>query len=127
MIKRAVIIDDSMTVRKIVEISLRRAGITTWCYADGNEALRALAHPQHPTPDLFILDINLPTINGYGVARALKHTPQFKDTAIIMLSSRKGRIDRFKSHLSGANCHMTKPFQTQELLSVIAQYGDLPG
>jgi twitching motility two-component system response regulator PilG len=120
------VIDDSLTVRKIVETSLRRAGIQTWCYADGIEALGALTNPQHPIPDLLILDINLPKMNGYEIARKIKNKKQFNKVVIIMLTSKDGLIDRLKGRLSGAASYMTKPFRTQELLATISKYGELP-
>lgn len=119
MNKLVMVIDDSLTVRKIIETSLRREGIASVSYADGIEALRALSEKRHPVPDLVILDIGLPKMDGYEIARHLKAKQQFGHTVIIMLSSRDGVIDRLKGRLVGAKDYITKPFRTQEVMSVV--------
>jgi twitching motility two-component system response regulator PilG len=119
MNKLVMVIDDSLTVRKIIETSLRREGINSISYADGIEALRALSEKRHAVPDLVILDIGLPKMDGYEVARHLKAKPQFNNTVIVMLSSRDGVIDRLKGRLVGAKDYITKPFRTQEVMSVV--------
>ena len=119
MSKLVMIVDDSLTVCKIIETSLRREGIASVSYADGIEALRALSEKRHPVPDLVILDIGLPKMDGYEIARHLKAKQQFGNTVIIMLSSRDGVIDRLKGRLVGAKDYITKPFRTQEVMSVV--------
>lgn len=119
MSKLVMIIDDSLTVRKIIETSLRREGFASVSYPDGIEALRALNERRHPIPDLVILDIGLPRMDGYEVARHLKTKQQFGNTTIVMLSKRDGVIDRLKGRLAGAKDYITKPFRTQEVMSVV--------
>lgn len=114
-----VIIDDSVVVRKIVEATLRRAGITCYCYEDGIEALQALREKQQDIPDVILLDIGLPGIDGYDVLRLLRTSPRYEHTAIVMLSARDGVLDRLKSRLAGARGYITKPFKIQDLLSVL--------
>ncbi len=91
-----VVIDDSVVVRKIVEIILHRYGIACISYQDGYEALRAFKTGE----DL------------------MKTSPQFDHTTVVMLSARDGVLDRLKSRLAGAKGYITKPFKTQELLSI---------
>jgi len=117
-----VIIDDSAVIRKIVEISLRRCGITCISYQDGYEALRAFKNGEDYIPDLIFLDIGLPKLDGYDLLRLLKTNLQFQHTTVIMLSGRDGMLDRLKSRLAGAKGYITKPFKTQELLSVALSY-----
>ena len=114
-----VIIDDSVVVRKIVETTLRRAGIDCSSYQDGVEALQALKDRQGDLPDLIFLDIGLPRLDGYDVLRLLKTSPRFDHTPVFMLSARDSVLDRLKSRLAGARGHITKPFKVQELLNVI--------
>ncbi len=90
MSKLVMIIDDSLTVRKILETTLKREGFLSESYPDGIEALRALSQRGHPVPDLVILDIGLPKMDGYEVARHLKTKQQFGNTTIVMLSKRDG-------------------------------------
>ena len=119
MSKLVMIIDDSMTVRKIMETSLKREGFESVSYCDGIEALRALNERRHRPPDLVILDIGLPKMDGYAVARSLKTKHQFGNTVIIMLTNRDGVVDRIKGRLAGARDYITKPFRTQDVMSVI--------
>lgn len=122
MNKLVMIIDDSLTVRKILETCLRREGFSCVGYADGIEALRALNEKHQPIPDAVILDIGLPKMNGYEIARYLKAKQQFNNTTIIMLSGRDGVIDRLKGLLAGANVYVTKPFRTQDVMSIVRSH-----
>jgi DNA-binding response OmpR family regulator len=124
--KLVMVIDDSPTVRKIVETSLKREGFTVATFADGIEAMQSLTNPQARIPDLVVLDIGLPKMDGYEVARYLKTKPQFSNTIIIMLSRREGFIDRLKGRLAGAKEYITKPFKTQEFIEVIESYLGTP-
>ena len=126
MSKLVMVIDDSLPVRKIIETSLRRVGLACVSYPDGIEALRALAEGRQPVPDLVILDVGLPKMDGYEIARRLKTKPQFARSTIIMLSGRDGVIDRLKGRLSGAKDYITKPFKTQEVISVIQSHLGVP-
>ncbi len=113
-----VVIDDSAVVRKIIEIILHRCGIACISYQDGFEALKAFKTGEDYIPDLIFLDIGLPKIDGYDLLRLLKTSPQFDHTTVVMLSGRDGVLDRLKSRLAGAKGYVTKPFKTQELLSI---------
>jgi twitching motility two-component system response regulator PilG len=123
MNKLVMIVEDSLTVRKIVETSLKREGIEYVSYADGFDALNAIVERRlRRIPDLIILDIGLPRMDGYEFARRLKAKPQFNNTVIVMLTSRDGVIDRLKGRLAGAKEYMTKPFRTQDIVSVLHTY-----
>ncbi len=119
MSKLVMIIDDSLTVRKIMETSLKREGFASVSYPDGIEALRALNERRHPIPDLVLLDIGLPKMDGYEVARHLKTKQQLGNTTIVMISKRDGVIDRLKGRLAGAKDYITKPFKTQEVMTIV--------
>ena len=116
------IIDDSPAVRKIVEVSLSREGIASISYADGIEALRSLSTQQNLIPDLIFLDVGLPRMDGYKVAQYFKTRDQYKDTTIVMLTGHSGVLDRLKGRLAGAKNYMTKPFRTQDILSIVHEY-----
>jgi DNA-binding response OmpR family regulator len=117
-----VIIDDSVVVRKIVETSLSRAGITCLGFRDGYEALRALKTEMEQPPDLILLDINLPRIDGFDLLRLLRSHPAFDQMVIVILSSRDSVLDRVKCRLAGARAYLVKPFRTQDLLEVVTSY-----
>src|SRR5579884_3367845 len=95
------VIDDSPTVRKIVETWLRREGIEVRSFSDGVKAMAWLIEPGAGIPKLIILDIELPMIDGYEIARRIKAKPQFRQTVIIILSCRDGMLDRVKGRLAG--------------------------
>jgi DNA-binding response OmpR family regulator len=119
MSKLVMIIDDSTTVRKIIENCLIQKGFEVQGFPDGVEAIRWLTQPGTQVPDLVILDISLPKMDGYEVARRLKSKPQFSNTVIVMLSRHDGMIDRLKGRLVGAKDYLTKPFKTQDIVNVI--------
>ena len=120
------VIDDSQTVRKILVTALDREGFAVVAFPDGVEAMRWLSQPNARIPELVILDIGLPKMDGYEVARRLKSKPQFSNTVIIMLSRRDGVIDRLKGRLAGAKDYISKPFKTQDIISVIESYVGIP-
>lgn len=127
MSKLVMVIDDSITVRKIVETCLGREGFDVKSFSDGVEAMRWLTNdPERRIPDLVILDIGLPQMDGYEVARHFKAKPEFSNTIIIMLSRRDGMIDRLKGRLAGAKAYLTKPIKTQELVAVIGSLLGIP-
>lgn len=114
-----IVIDDSLTVRKILEASLSRAGFAVYSFSDGLQAMRALTASQIPPPDAVLLDIGLPKMDGYAVARTLKRQPALHHTVIIMLSGHQGRLDKFRGRLAGASAYVTKPFHPAQVLSVL--------
>ena len=126
MSKLIMVIDDSTTVRKIIETCLGRQGFQVLGFSDGIEAMRWLMGPTSRVPDLVLLDIGLPKMDGYEVARRLKIKPQFSNTVIVMLSRRDGMIDRLKGRLAGAKDYITKPFKTQDIISITESYLGMP-
>jgi twitching motility two-component system response regulator PilG len=120
MSKLVMVIDDSPTVRKIIEVSLRREGLEVVSFPDGIEALRAVTnHQMERVPDLVVLDIDLPKMNGYEIARYLRSKPQWSRTVIVILSRHDGVIDRLKARLAGTQAYLTKPFTTQMIVDVV--------
>jgi twitching motility two-component system response regulator PilG len=122
MSKLVMVIDDSATVRKIIETCLGREGFQVKSFADGVEAVKWLTEPDAPVPSLILLDIELPKMDGYEIARRLKTKPRFQNTVIVMLSRRDGVIDRLKGRLAGARDYISKPFKTQEIIAVAQTY-----
>ncbi len=120
-------VDDSLIVRKIIETSLKREGFESISFSDGIEVLRAITEQRlRRIPDLVVLDIGLPKMDGYELARRLKTKPQFNHTVIIMLTSHDGVIDRLKGRLAGAKEYITKPFRTQDVISAIHTHLGVP-
>jgi twitching motility two-component system response regulator PilG len=116
------VIDDSLTVRTILQTSLLRAGFATASFPDGIQAMQALTEGWTPLPDAIILDIGLPRMDGYAVARTLKRQQALKSAIIIMLSGHDRSIDKLRGRLVGANAYITKPFQPAHLLEVLCTH-----
>src|SRR5579859_3235652 len=115
-----VVVADSETVRKILEVTLRRAGYEdVRTFPDGIELLRWLTAPQARIPALVIVDLSMPKMDGYDLIRRLKAKPAFARTIFVILSRRAGMVDKLKGRLSGASVYLTKPFTTQSLVAVV--------
>ncbi len=121
------VIDDSRTMRTILQVALGREGYTVHSFADGVAAMRWLSQPGSRLPDLVLLDVGLPKLDGFEVTRRLKSHQSLQHTVVIMLSRHSGVLPRLKARLAGATVYLTKPVPTQELLSVIASHLDLVG
>ena len=122
------VIDDSPTIGKILEVCLRRAGYDVKSFLDGVEALCWLNTAEAHIPDLVFIDLGLPKLDGYEVIRLLKARPALKHAILVILSRRDGVLDRLKGRLVGAHAYLTKPFKTQEILAVVqAHLGALVG
>jgi twitching motility two-component system response regulator PilG len=113
------LIEDSPTVRKIVEICLRREGLEVRSFPDGMQALSWLHEPGSRSPRLVLLDLTLPKMDGFTLASYLKSKPLLHGTPVVILSRREGALDRLKARLVGAQAYITKPFTTQHLLTVV--------
>jgi twitching motility two-component system response regulator PilG len=116
------VIDDSLTVRTILQTSLHRAGFAASSFPDGIQAMQALTEGRIPVPDAIILDVGLPKMDGYAIARALKRQRAFKSAIIIMLSGHDRSIDKLHGRLVGANAYITKPFQPAHLLEILCAH-----
>ncbi|MBV9707195.1 MAG: response regulator [Chloroflexi bacterium] len=116
------VIDDSPTVRSILEACLSRAGYQVKSFHDGVEALLWLVSPQARVPGLVFLDIGLPRMDGFEVAQHLKAKLQLQDTVIVMLTRRDGVIERLKARLVGAKDYVVKPFKMQQIVEVVQAY-----
>ena len=114
-----IVVDDSPTVRKILETSLSREGFTVHTFSNGIEMMHWLTKSEGRVPDLIILDICLPKVDGYEVARRLKAKPQFTQSIIVMLTRRDGILDKLKGRLAGATAYLVKPFKTEDIVSVV--------
>lgn len=113
------IIDDSLTVRAVAETGLRRVGYTCLSFADGASALRWLRQAAPCVPRLLLLDLGLPGMDGYQIARLLRSNPFWNEMAIVMLTGHDRATDRVKGHLVGARMYLTKPFRIEHLVAVV--------
>jgi DNA-binding response OmpR family regulator len=116
------VIDDSPTIRKIMEVCHTREHISIQTFTDGIEALRWFT--EHPTllPSLIYLDIEMPRMDGFEVARRLHSKSALVGIPILMFSSRDKVIDRLKGRLAGAKGYVTKPFREQDVIALTRSY-----
>ena len=116
------VIDDALVVRKIIEASFNRVGMPVSSYPDGIVAIQALAHGQVAVPNIVLLDIGLPRMDGYEVAGILRRNAGFENTVIIMLSGRDGVVDRVRSRLVGARDFIAKPFHVPDVVNTVFRH-----
>ena len=116
------VIDDSVTVRKVTSRFLERQGITAVVAKDGIDAIDIL---QELTPDLILLDIEMPRMDGFEVAMQVRFNQRLRDIPIIMITSRTGEKHRARAFEVGVNEYMGKPFQEKELLHNIQNLLDI--
>lgn len=110
------VIDDSLAVRRVVEISLLRVGIPAISFPDGLAAMGALKGGDVAPPRVLLLDIGLPRMNGYELARTFRSNPAFAQTRIVMLSGHDGLVNRTYARMVGASDFIAKPFRSGELV-----------
>lgn len=113
------VVDDSVTVRKYTSRMLMAQGYRTMRARDGLEAVEKM-HKQ--PPNLVLLDIEMPNMDGFEVAALMQHEQQLKDIPIIMISSRSGKTYRKKAKSMGVRHFLNKPYDQQELLTLIQTY-----
>ena len=116
---KVMVIDDSKTIRRTAETLLKKEGFEVITATDGFEALSLIADHQ---PDLILLDIMMPRLDGYQTCALIKHHRVFRHTPVVMLSSKDGLFDRARGRVVGSDNYITKPFTREELLSVIGQH-----
>lgn len=114
--KTIMVVDDSITIRKITERMLKRYGINVVLAKDGVDATSKL---QDSIPDLMLLDIEMPRMDGFEVANFVRNDARLKDLPIIMITSRTGSKHKQKAMEIGVNRYLGKPFQEEDLLSNI--------
>jgi CheY-like chemotaxis protein len=117
--KTVMIVDDSPTIRKILGLTLERAGYKVVAEPDGESAIERLIQV---VPDLILLDIAMPKIDGYEVCKRIKQDPRTKHVPVVMLSGKGALFDKVKGHMAGAIEYLTKPFETPAVLAVVANY-----
>ncbi|MFY8206749.1 MAG: twitching motility response regulator PilG [Arenimonas sp.] len=116
---RVMVVDDSKTIRRTAETLLVKEGCSVETAVDGFEALAMIADQQ---PHIIFVDIMMPRLDGYQTCALIKNNQQFKNTPVIMLSSKDGLFDKARGRVVGAEQYLTKPFTRDELLSAIRQF-----
>lgn len=117
--KTVMVVDDSVTVRKVTTRFLEREGFNVITAKDGVDALRVLQDDD--IPDLMLLDIEMPRMDGFEVAKNIRSSSRLRHLPIIMITSRTGDKHRERAMSLGVNKYLGKPYQEELLLSSIAE------
>ncbi len=112
------IVDDSPSVRRVLTNLIRATGWTPHAAKDGLDALEMI-HAASIRPDVVILDVEMPRMDGYEFTQALRNMQQHRHTPVVMLTSRAGEKHRKKAFEVGATDYMVKPYQDDELLGTL--------
>ena len=116
MSKTILVVEDSPTETKLILSTLTPKGYNIVTASDGEQALEQAARHH---PDVVLLDIVLPKLNGYQVCRAIKSSTESANAKVIMVSSKNQEADKFWGLKQGADEYLTKPIDTDELLQVV--------
>ncbi len=114
-------IDDSPTVQRLIEMILASQGYKVVLASDGEEGI-AMARSERPA--LILVDFVMPKMNGFQVCKTLKEDPEFKDTPIILVTSKGDKVGSKFVDVLGISEYFTKPFQPEELLAKIREVLD---
>ncbi len=114
---KILVVDDSKTIRRTAETLLSKEGCQVFTAIEGFDSLSKIADHQ---PYLIFVDIMMPRLDGYETCSLIKHNKMFKETPVIMLSSKDGLFDRARGRIVGSEQYLTKPFTKDELLGAIS-------
>lgn len=113
---KVMVIDDSKTIRRTAETLLTKAGCEVVTATDGFDALSKIAHEK---PSIIFVDIMMPRLDGYQTCALIKNNSEFRNTPVVMLSSKDGLFDKAKGRIVGSDQYLTKPFSKEELIGTI--------
>lgn len=114
------VVDDSPTIRKLVGMTMVKNGFRVFEASDGNEALERIQ--AEGKPDLVLLDITMPGMDGYALCKAIRQNPKTAKVPVIMLSGKDGFFNKMRGRMAGSDQYLTKPFQPEALVKVVRQY-----
>jgi twitching motility two-component system response regulator PilG len=117
--KTILIVDDSPTVRKLISGKLEKSGHNAICAVDGMDALAKI---NETVPDLILLDITMPRMDGYQVCKLIRGNEATQDVPVIMISGKDGFFDKVRGKMAGTNNYITKPFGPETLMKTVNEY-----
>lgn len=117
--KKILIVDDEADIIEILRFVLEANGFECVTAMDGEEGLKLA---REISPDLIILDVMMPKINGYKISRLLKYDNKYKDIPILMITARSQEEDKVIGEETGANEYITKPFKVDYVVEKVKSY-----
>ena len=121
MQKKVLIVDDEPNILISLEFLMQQAGYEVRCVETGDEALAQLDEFR---PDLILLDVMLPGMDGFEVCQRVRQTPAWSHIRIVMLTAKGRDVEVAKGLALGANAYITKPFSTRALMDEVQQQLD---
>lgn len=116
--KRILVVEDEESLLKLQTILLTSRGYEVVGVTDGSAAIEAV---QRQRPDLILLDIMLPGMDGFEVCRRIRENETSRGIPVVMLTAKKGSADREKGMAAGAAAYITKPFKSSQVLDLVGQ------
>lgn len=117
--KTILVVDDSATVRKLISSKLEKSGHQVICAVDGVEAMATI---ETMVPDLVLLDIAMPRMDGYQVCKLIRANDAAKDVPVVMISGKDGFFDKVRGRMAGTTGYITKPFGPETLMKALETY-----
>lgn len=117
--KTIMVVDDSTTVRKLISGKLEKCGHIVITAVDGMDAMEKL---NDVTPDLILLDIAMPRMDGYQVCKLIRNNESTKEIPIVMISGKDGFFDKVRGRMAGTTSYITKPFGPETLMKMLETY-----
>ena len=118
----ALVVDDSITMRKVTSRVLDNHSIEVMTAQDGLDAIEQL---HDHVPDLMLLDIEMPRMDGYELLEHIRADSRLRHVPVVMITSRAGQKHRRKARKAGANDYLTKPYQEVELVEKVSEMLDM--
>lgn len=118
---RVLIVDDEANIVISLEFLMEQAGYAVAVARNGNEAIEQIDRFR---PDLVLLDVMLPGINGFDILQRVRQQPDYRNMAIIMLTAKGREVEITKGLALGADAYITKPFSTRDLLAEVRRQLD---
>ena len=117
--KTIMVVDDSATVRKLISGKLEKCGHIVITAVDGQDAMEKL---NDVVPDLILLDIAMPRMDGYQVCKMIRNNDTTKEVPIVMISGKDGFFDKVRGRMAGTTSYITKPFGPETLMKMLETY-----
>ena len=117
--KKILLVDDEQDIVETLKFVLESEGYTCFCAYNGEDGLKLA---KEIIPDLMVLDVMMPKINGFKISRLLKYDAKYKNIPILMVTARSQEEDKLIGEETGADEYITKPFDLDEVVKTVQKY-----
>ncbi len=124
MALKIVVCDDERSIVRLIQVNLEKQGYQVVTAYDGKEGLEKIKAEK---PNLVVLDVMMPYMDGFEVLKSLRRDPDFQDLPVIMLTAKAQDKDVFDGYHYGADMYLTKPFNPIELITFVKRIADSTG